>query len=67
MSEEDMLICDDMLRYGDIVSDNEYIIDGACYRQYVINVEGMMGRIYSYHLTKKNGRWIYIHCEGIVN
>lgn len=49
-------ICNDILRYGKIISDQSFIVDGANVRQYIIEYEGI-----TYSLTKINGEWDYIH------
>lgn len=56
MREEEKLICDDILRYGKIISDKEYTCDGKPIRQYTIECDGE-----TYDLTKECGEWIYIY------
>lgn len=46
---------DDVLRYGDILSDIEYKSGGDYYRQYVILYNGRQ-----WFLGKKNGKWISV-------
>jgi hypothetical protein len=48
-------ICDDILRYGTILNDDEYNIDGDLVRQYRIKYEGEI-----YNITKINGEWDYL-------
>ncbi len=55
MREDEKKICDDILRYGKILSDKEIVCDGKFIRQYVIECDGE-----TYNLTKENGEWIYI-------
>ena len=56
MREDEKNICDDILRYGKIISDKEIVCDGKFIRQYVIEIENE-----TYDLTKRNGEWVYIH------
>lgn len=48
-------ICDDILRYGTILNDDEYNIEGDSVRQYRIKYEGEI-----YNITKINGEWDYL-------
>jgi hypothetical protein len=48
-------ICDDILRYGTILNDDEYNIDGDLVRQYRIKYECEI-----YNITKINGEWDYL-------
>lgn len=47
-------ICDDVLRYGEILEDKEFVCDGKNIRQYIIKYNDI-----NYALTKANGEWIY--------
>lgn len=47
-------ICDDVLRYGEILEDKEFKCDGDNIRQYIIKYNSLR-----YVLTKCNGEWIY--------
>ena len=49
-------ICDEILRYGTIIKDNEYECDGDCIRQYTMKYENE-----EYIMTKCNGEWIYFN------
>lgn len=51
-------ICNDILRYGEIISDTEAEFENGWYRQYVVKYENEI-----YNMTKHNGEWIYIHRE----
>lgn len=55
MREDEKKICDDILRYGKIISDKEFTCDGKFIRQYIIECDGE-----TCDLTKENGEWIYI-------
>lgn len=55
MKDYEKEICDDILRYGTILSDKEFQCEGNFVRQYQIEYEGE-----EYNLTKQNGEWIYI-------
>lgn len=68
MKDWEKKICDDILRSGVIIRDEEMRSDKGDYiRQYTIEVIGVNDRLVSYYLTKMNGEWIYIHCNGFVN
>lgn len=54
MLESEKLICDDILRYGEILSDNEFQDGNDFVRQYEIRYESEC-----YLMTKLNGEWIY--------
>lgn len=56
MREDEKKICDDILRYGKILSDTEIVCDGKFIRQYTIECDGE-----TYDLTKECGEWIYIY------
>lgn len=47
-------ICDDILRYGEILEDKEFVCDGDNIRQYIVKYDGI-----DYALTKANGKWVY--------
>lgn len=55
MKDYEKKICDDILRYGTILSDEEFQCEGKFVRQYQIEYEGE-----KYNLTKQDGEWIYI-------
>lgn len=56
MKEYEKKICNDILRYGTIISDKEFTCEGDMVRQYEIGYEGV-----TYLLIKVNGEWEYIH------
>jgi hypothetical protein len=51
-------ICNDILRYGEVISDTETEFEDGWYRQYIIKYEGE-----TYHMTKHNGEWVFIRRE----
>lgn len=51
-------ICNDILRYGEIISDTETEFEDGWYRQYIVKYEGE-----AYHMTKHNGEWVFIRRE----
>jgi hypothetical protein len=51
-------ICNDILRYGEVISDTETEFEDGWYRQYIVECDGE-----TYHMTKHNGEWVYIHRE----
>lgn len=54
---EEKLICDDILRYGEIIRDERFTDEhGVDIRQYTIR--DINGEVYD--LTKRQGEWIYI-------
>lgn len=53
-------ICDDILRYGKIIEDNEFICDGDYVRQYTIIYENN-----TYLLSKINGEWEFFRRQTI--
>ena len=66
-NEEDRKMCEMIHRDGVIMKDSTFTCEGYVYRQFLIyytNYEN--GNIIEYHLTGKDGEWIYIHCAGIV-
>lgn len=63
MTDQEKKICDDMLRYGTILSDREVIsYDGRHFRQYVIVVNEDDAN--EYHLTKMDGEWVFFARYG---
>lgn len=61
MTDFEKSICDDVLRYGNIISDKEFESEGKHVRQYIIIEDGE-----EYHLTKWNGEWVYFyHRTGV--
>lgn len=56
MTDIEKSICDDILRYGTITSDEEFESEGKHIRQYVITLDGE-----EYHITKWDGEWIYFY------
>lgn len=56
MTDIEKEICNDVLRYGEILSDMEhfYESENVYIREYVVNYEGEL-----YHMTKNNGEWVY--------
>ena len=57
LTMEESNFCDDLLRYGDIIYDSEYVTNGAFTRHYVIKSGEKI-----YHLLKVNGEWIFNAC-----
>lgn len=53
MTKEQEKICDEILRYGEIIKDTEYIYNGQFYRKYEIKLATSI-----YCLTKCNGVWV---------
>jgi hypothetical protein len=51
-------ICNDILRYGEVISDTETEFEDGWYRQYIIKYEGE-----TYHMTRHNGEWVFIRRE----
>lgn len=51
-------ICNDILRYGEIINDIEFTEKDGCYRQYIIEYEDEI-----YYMTRHNGEWIFIRRE----
>lgn len=57
LSLQEKLICDDILRYGEILRDESFTNEeGIEYRQFTI--KDTNGELYD--LTKRNGDWIFI-------
>ena len=52
ITEKEMKECDDILRYGKIITDKEFTDDGNFIRRYVIRKDSTF-----YWLVKKNGAW----------
>jgi hypothetical protein len=48
-------ICDNILRYGKVISDTEFEHEDGWYRQYIVECDGDI-----YYMTKHNGEWIFI-------
>ena len=46
----------DMIRYGEILQDNQEITTAGFYRYYTVRYEDEI-----YNLTRRNGEWIYFH------
>lgn len=55
-------ICNDILRYGVIVSDSENNFPDGLYRTYQIEYKQNL-----YVLTKRDGVWIYPPCKRITH
>ena len=55
MREYEKRFCDDLLRYGEIIKDENFNCDGILIRQYTILCDGC-----TYLVTKNNGEWVYI-------
>lgn len=51
-------ICNDILRYGEVISDTEIEFKDGWYRQYIVKCDGD-----TYHMTRHNGEWIFIRRE----
>lgn len=51
-------ICDNILRYGEVISDTETELVDGWYRQYIVKCDGD-----TYHMTKHNGEWVFIRRE----
>lgn len=56
MRDFEKSLCNDMIRYGHIVSDKEFTIDGDNVRQYAVIYDGC-----KFKITKENGEWVYLH------
>ena len=67
MNDNDKKMCDMIHREGTIMKDESYVCEGIEYRQFVVYYTNYdNGNLIEYHLTKKSGEWVYIHCSGIV-
>ena len=49
-------ICDDILRDGEVVENEEFVCDGISVEQFTVILDGQ-----EYLLTKNNGEWVYMH------
>ena len=59
MKDYEKKICDDILRYGQILCDEEMkSATGILIRQYVVKYNNT-----EYVLTKNNGEWVYLNCS----
>jgi len=48
-------ICNNILKYGEIVRDTETELEDGWYRHYVVKCDGD-----TYYMTKHNGVWVFI-------
>lgn len=48
-------ICNDILRYGKVISDTEFNKEDGWYRQYIVECDGD-----TYYMAKHNGVWVFI-------
>lgn len=56
MKDYEKKICDDLLRYGEIVRDMSYVSNNKYIRQYtIVDTNGE-----KYDITKRNGEWVYL-------
>lgn len=66
-NEDDRKMCEMIHREGVIMKDSNFACGGNAYRQFLIYYTNYdNGNIIEYHLTKKDGEWVYIHCGGVV-
>ena len=60
MSESDKYLCEHLLRYGEIIRDEEFASgEGKYYRHYQILYNG-----YKWTVSKLNGEWIYVNVSN---
>lgn len=59
MTEKEKKECDDILRYGKIIKDEEYEKNGDFKRYYTIEKDGVL-----YRLGKTNGEWTLLAIWG---
>lgn len=58
LNEMDIELCNEVLRYGNIIEDYSFRLGSENKRQYVIEYEGL-----TYYLTKTDGIWTYIYIK----
>ena len=60
MTESEKKMCDDILRYGTIIDDREFVSgDGVFCRHYQIIYND-----YKWYLSKNNGEWVFINVDN---